>query len=47
MENIGKGIAVAGIWIGVGVVSAFAGDQIGLVAFCAMAATVFGLLCWD
>ena len=47
MKDIGKGIAVAGIWIGVGISSAFAGQAIIMVALFAAAATVFGLFLWD
>lgn len=47
MNGIGKGIAIAGIWIGVGIVSISAGEMIGLVAMFAMVATVLGLLFWQ
>lgn len=43
MNSIGKGIAVAGIWIGVGIVSISAGEMIAAVA---IIATVFGLMFW-
>ena len=45
--DIGKGIAVAGIWFGVGFVSMHTGDAIVVVAIAAAAATVLGLLVWD
>lgn len=47
MKDIGKGIAVAGIWIGVGIVSISAGEAIVAVAFFAAIATAFGLLFWE
>lgn len=47
MNSIGKGIAIAGIWIGVGIAALSAGDAIVAVALFAMIATVFGLLFWD
>lgn len=47
MKDIGKGIAVAGIWLGVGIASLSGTDYIGLVAVCAACATVFGLLVWE
>lgn len=47
MDSIGKGIAVAGIWIGVGIASISAGEAIVAVAFFAMLATVFGLMFWQ
>lgn len=47
MKDIGKGIAVAGIWIGVGIVSMSAGEGIVAIAMFAMLATVLGLMFWD
>lgn len=49
MDSIGKGIAVAGIWIGVGIVSISIsiGEGIVGVAMFAMIATVFGLMFWQ
>lgn len=47
MNSIGKGIAIAGIWIGVGIVSVSAGEAIVAVVMFAMIATVFGLMFWD
>ena len=46
--DIGKGIAVAGIWLGVGFSStSIEGNAIVGVAVAAAAATIFGLLFWD
>ncbi len=47
MDSIGKGIAVAGIWIGVGIVAIWAGEAVALVSLFAMLATVLGLIFWD
>lgn len=47
MKNLGKGIAIAGIWIGVGIASISAGEYIIMVSLFAMIATVFGLLFWQ
>lgn len=47
MKDIGKGIAVAGIWLGVGIVSIGSSELIVPVAMFAAVATVFGLLYWD
>lgn len=47
MKDIGKGIAIAGIWIGVGIASISAGEAIVLIAMFAMAATALGILFWD
>ena len=38
--SIGAGIAILGIWLGVGISSFKAGDACVLVAFCAMIATI-------
>jgi len=38
--NLGKGIAIAGIWIGTGAVAFGAGGVVALVALCAMFATI-------
>lgn len=47
MNNIGKGIAVAGIWIGVGIASITAGKYIGLLGLIAMITTICGLMFWE
>jgi len=47
MDSIGKGIAVAGIWIGVGIVAVWAGEAVAVVSMFAMLATVCGLMFWD
>ena len=47
MDGLGKGIAIAGIWIGVGIVAISAGDAVIAVSLFAMIATVFGLMFWQ
>ena len=41
MDGLGKGIAVAGIWLGVGVVGIWSGDAVAPVAMFAMIASIF------
>ena len=40
MKDLWRGIAIAGIWIGVGLLAMFAGPQVIIIAFCAMIATI-------
>lgn len=41
MKDLGKGIATAGIWIGVGICGLGGVEDIAGVAFCAFGATFF------
>jgi len=47
MRDIGKGIAVAGIWIGVGIASFTAGEYIVGVAIAAGVCSFFTVFAWD
>lgn len=40
-NDLGKGIATAGVWLGVGLVSLHGGEGIAVAAPCAMFATLF------
>lgn len=41
MDKLCKGLAIIGIWIGVGIVAAFTGNAVVAVSFFAMIATGF------